>query len=74
MTGHSNDDHQINDTKILELQKEFSENDMSSSIPFLSVFDKGYHKLLEALRHGQLCLQLQDVNKQFTGEKVLQTG
>ena len=74
MTGHSDDDRQIDDMKILELQKEFSENDLSSNIPFLNVFDEGYHKLLEALRHGQQCLWLQDANEQFTGDKVLWTG
>jgi hypothetical protein len=31
VTGHSDDDRQIEDTKILELQKEFSENDPTSS-------------------------------------------
>jgi hypothetical protein len=37
-------------------------------------FDKGYHKLLDTLRHGQLYLQPQDANNQFTGDKVLCTG
>lgn len=74
VTGHSDDDKQIDDTKILELQKEFAENDATSNIPFLNVFDKGYHKLLEALRQGQLCLRPQDANEEFGGDKVLRTG
>jgi hypothetical protein len=74
VTGHSDDDKQIDDTKILELQKEFTENDATSNIPFLNVFDKGYHKLLEALRQGQLCLRPQDANEEFGGNKVLRTG
>jgi len=69
VTGHSDDD-----TKILELQKDFTENDATSNIPFLNVFDKGYHKLLEALRQGQLCLRPQDANEEFGGDKVLRTG
>ena len=74
VTGHSDDDRQIDDTRILEMQKQFTENDLSSNIAFLNVFDKGYHKLLEALRHGQLCLRPQDANDHFTGDKVLRTG
>ncbi len=41
MTRHSDDDKQIHDTKILELQKEFTENDAASNIPFLNVFEGG---------------------------------
>jgi len=39
VTGHSDDDWQINNTLILELQKEFAENDPTSERPFLNVFD-----------------------------------
>ena len=74
VTGHSDDDRQIDDTMILELQKEFSENDSTSDIAFLNVFDKGYHKLLEALRHGQMCLRPEDANNDYTADKVLRTG
>jgi hypothetical protein len=56
------------------MQKEFTENDLSSDVSFLNIFYKRYHKLLEALRHGQLCLLPQDANNQFAGVKVLCTG
>jgi hypothetical protein len=74
VTGHSNNDRQIEDTKILEMQKEFSENDPTSDRPFLNILDKGYHQILETQKHGQLCLRPQDANEQFTGDKVLRTG
>lgn len=58
MTGHSDDDKQsdsdddkqIDETEILQLQKEFAENDASSrsNHPFHNVFDKGYDELLGA--------------------------
>jgi hypothetical protein len=57
-TGHSDDTHFIKDTDILEKQKQFAENDTSSSKPFLNVFDKRYQCVLDALAHGgQFCLQ-----------------
>ena len=40
-TGHSDDTRFIKDTDILEKQKQFAENDTSSSKPFLNVFDMG---------------------------------
>ena len=42
---------------ILEMQKLFAEANLSSDKSFLNIFDKGYHMLLEALKHGQLCCQ-----------------
>jgi hypothetical protein len=74
VTGHSDDDRQIEDTKILELQKEFSENDPTSDRPFLNVFDKGYHQLLPASKHGQMCLRPPDADKEFVGEQVLRSA
>jgi hypothetical protein len=59
VTGHSDDDQQIEQTKILELQKLFAEGDLSDDgkiMAFLNVFDKGYHQILEALKQGQFCL------------------
>jgi hypothetical protein len=74
VTGHSDDDRQIEDTKILELQKEFSENDSTSHRPFLNVFDKGYHQLLQAMRHGQMCCRPDEADEHFGGDKVLRSG
>ena len=58
VTGHSDDDQQIEQTKILELQKKFAEGDLynGKSMGFLNVFDKGYHQVLEALNQGQFSL------------------
>jgi len=59
VTGHSDDDQQIEQTNILELQKIFAENDLTDDgkiKAFLNVFDKGYHQILEALKQGQFCL------------------
>ena len=55
VTGHSDDDQQIEQTKILELEKMFADGDLSDGkiIAFLNVFDKGYHQILEALKQGQ---------------------
>ena len=74
VTGHSDDDHLIEDTMILQLQKEFSENDSTSDKPFLNVFDKGYYQLLPALRHGQLCCWPNVADDGFGGDKVLRMG
>jgi hypothetical protein len=74
VTGHSDDDRQIEDTMILELQKAFSENDPTSVRAFLNIFDKGYHQILEALRHGQLCCRPDEANNTFGGDKVLRAG
>ena len=59
VTGHSDDDQQIEQTKILELQKMFADGDIlpdGKIIAFLNVFDKGYHQVLEALKQGQFVL------------------
>jgi hypothetical protein len=48
ITGHCDDDQQIKYTMILEMQKVFAEQDPISLKAFLNVFDKGYHRLLEA--------------------------
>jgi hypothetical protein len=48
VTGHCDDNQQIKYTMILEMQKLFAEEDSTSSKAFLNIFDKGYHKLLEA--------------------------
>merc|ERR1712086_393161 len=58
VTGHSDHDQQIEQTKILELQKMFADGDLSDGkiIAFLNVFDKGYHQVLEALKQGQFVL------------------
>lgn len=74
VTGHSDDDRQIEDTKILQMQKEFSENDPTSDRPFLNVLDKGYHQILEAQKHGQMCCRPDEADEQFGGDKVLRTG
>jgi hypothetical protein len=74
VTGHCDDDQQIRFTKILELQKMFSENDPTSIEAFLNIFDKGYHMLLEAKRHGQLCCQPDKVDKLSNGDAVLRSA
>jgi hypothetical protein len=74
VTGHCDDDQQVTYTKILELQKQFAECDPDSLEAFLNVFDKGYHKLLEAKRLGQLCLFPDKVDELSTGDRVLFTG
>jgi len=59
VTGHSDDDQQIEQTKIFELQRIFAEDDKLSDgkiIAFLNIFDKGYHQVLEALKQGQFVL------------------
>merc|ERR1711935_138887 len=53
------DDQQIEQTKILELQKMFADGGILSDgkiIALLNVFDKGYHQVLEALKQGQFVL------------------
>jgi hypothetical protein len=80
MTGHSDDDSTINETRILELQKIFADNDTSSRPgarrEILNIFDKGYHLILEALLcGGQLCCQPDyDDGDQFKGYQTLRSG
>ena len=58
VTGHSTDDQQIDQTKILKLQKAFQDKDLVEGIvkEFLNIFDKGYHQLLQAKENGQRTL------------------
>lgn len=70
-SGHSDENHQIKDTKILVQQKEFSDKDNTSNRPFLNIFDKGYHQHLEMEKHNQLCCQPNQADKTFGGDKVL---
>lgn len=53
VTGHSDDDQQIQQTNILELQKVFAETDLVDEkiIAFLNIFDKGYHQTLDAKKN-----------------------
>ena len=74
MTGHSSGDQLIKDTMILQLQKMFTENDPTSNKPFLNIFDKGYHQILEMLMHGEMCCQPDIADDSFKGDKVLQSG
>jgi hypothetical protein len=62
--------------KHIEETKQFAKNDKSSVKPFLNVFDKGYKCLLDALLHGQSCLQpaLVKSEKQFKDNAVLHSG
>ena len=76
-TGHSDDTRFIKDTCILEKQQQFSDNDKTSTKPFLNVFDKGYQCLLDANAHGgQFCLQpaFAESEKQFKTNAVLHSG
>lgn len=76
-TGHSDDTRFIEDTKILEKQQQFAENDTSSTKPFLNIFDKGYQCVLEAKDHGgQFCMQpaFAESEKQFKSNAVLYSG
>merc|ERR1711971_378255 len=59
VTGHSDDDQQIQQTQILQLQKLFAEVDLVNSQVegILNIFDKGYHQTLEAKKLGQKCIQ-----------------
>jgi hypothetical protein len=77
VTGHSDDDRQIADTKILELQKEFTETtDATKDKPCLNVLDKDYDQVLETVKHGQLyCNSARpDYGGRFGDNKILQTG
>ena len=74
VTGHSDEDRQIEDTKMLELQKEFSDKDSTHDKPFLNVMDKGYHQRLETQKHGQMCRQPDIADEEHGGEKVLRSG
>jgi hypothetical protein len=74
VTGHSDEDRQIEDTKILAQQKEFSDNDKTSDRPFLNVLDKGYHQRLETDKHGQMCCQPDKADETFGGDKVIRSG
>ena len=77
VAGHSDDNQQIEQTRILQLQKLFSNNDSKrSDKDFFNIFDKGCHLLLEALKHDQQCWQpsRSKDGKQFGREKVLHTG
>ena len=55
VTGHSNDDQQLQQSKILELQEKFMEQYGLET--FLNIFDKGYHQTLQAKRRNQITLQ-----------------
>jgi hypothetical protein len=72
--GHCDDDQQIRFMKILEQQKEFTENDPTLDEAFLNIFDKGYHLLLEAKWQGQLCCQPDWVDSLSGGESILRTA
>lgn len=75
VAGHCDDDQQIEYTKIFEMQKLFAELDPTSTEAFLNIFDKGYHKLLEAKQQGhQLCYQPDKVDLLLSGEAVLRTA
>ena len=74
VTGHSADDHQIEDTKILVQQKQFSEKDETSNRCFLNIFDKGYRQHLETDKYNQMCCQPDLADETFGGDKVLRTG
>jgi hypothetical protein len=69
VTGHSDDDRQIEDTKILELQKKFFENDSTSDRQFLNVFDKGYHQQLETNKYGQMCFAARHCGCEIRGRQ-----
>jgi len=56
-TGRITDSQMIKDSKILEQQKTFSENDATSTKPFANVFDKGFRNSLDAALEGQYCIQ-----------------
>ena len=76
-TGHSDDTHFIEDTKILQKQQRFAESDSSSSKPFLNIFNKGYQCVLSANEHGgQYCLQpaYAESEKQFKDNIALYSG
>lgn len=75
-TGHYDDTCFIEDICILDKQRQFAENDTSSVKPFMNVFDKGYQCLLDALLHGQSCLQpaFAESEKQFKDNAVLHSG
>ena len=58
MTGNSNDDQLIDQTKILKLQKAFQDEDLMRGkvIGFFNICDEGYYQLLEAKENGQRTL------------------
>mmetsp|Transcript_39206 Transcript_39206/g.58237 ORF Transcript_39206/g.58237 Transcript_39206/m.58237 type:complete len:260 (-) Transcript_39206:88-867(-) len=74
VTGHSDDDRQIEDTKILPQQKAFSDSDPTSNRPFLNILDKGYHQRLDAQKHGQMCCQPDLADENFGWDRVLRSG
>ena len=79
MTGHSDDDGTMKDTKIFKLQKEFCINDNSThegaKKPAVNVLDKGHHVILEAEMEGQLICQPEyDDGDQFKGYETLRSG
>jgi hypothetical protein len=75
-TGNSDDTHFIKDTNILAVQKEFAGRDLSSTIPFLNIFYKGYQCMLMASEHGKSCLQpaFAEFEKHFAARTTLYLG
>ena len=74
---HSNDDQQIEQTKILKLQKVFQDKDIvrGDVIGFLNIYDKGYHQLLQAMEKVQRTLVPESaVLVAESGESLLRTA
>ena len=75
-TGKIGDSQMINESKIMEQQKTFSENDDSSEKSFANVFDKGFRNTHEAAMQGQTTVQpkVSKGDVQFTRDDVLHSA
>lgn len=71
--GAVSDTKYLSDSGILELQKQFAEEDETSDMPFTNIVDKGYRCVLAAWRKGQYLMQpkFAKSDEQFTTEDIL---
>jgi hypothetical protein len=52
-TGTIDDSNYLEEVKVLKDQAVLAAEDMTSSLSFINILDKGYQAILEALIHGQ---------------------
>jgi len=75
-TGAIGDSQYLKLVKIFEQQQRFANEDTSSPLSFLNILDKGYRSVLEALNHGQRCMQpaYADSDRQFRRDETLHSA
>jgi hypothetical protein len=75
-TGAVSDSYYIVHSGILAAQEKFAKADISSSMPFTNILDKGYRCSVAAWRKGQYVLQprFAKSDQQFTTEHLLSSA